>query len=104
MPPRRRDLLAARQPADIRSPIGIRQVPEDVTGGPRSAWISAILDKALLGETQVRLWQWKLARFLRDAVPKVLQIADLLGFRQRPEPRRFCDAGARRSSLAFAWS
>ena len=38
---------------------------------------------------------------LRDVVPQVLQIADLLGLRERLEPRRLRDAGTRCCSLAL---
>jgi len=87
-----------------RSPIRIRQVPEYFVRGPRTTWVSAIRGKPLLGETKVRFWYWDLSRPLRDAIPKSLQIADLLRLRERCEPRRFLETGARRSSPAFARS
>jgi hypothetical protein len=102
--PRRPGRLAARQPADTRSPIRIRQAPEYFVRGPRTTGVSAIRGKPLLGETKVRFWYRELSRPLRDAIPKSLQIADLLRLRERCEPRRRLETGARRSSPAFARS
>jgi len=84
--PRCRDRLAARQPADTRSPIRVRQAIEHVTGGPRAAGISAILGKPLFSKDQMRLRHRNLARSLGDAVPESLQIADLFSLRERAEP------------------
>src|SRR5207245_8053002 len=53
---RHRDRLAARQPADNRSPIRSRQAIEDVTCGPRAAGIAAILGKPLFSKDQMRLF------------------------------------------------
>jgi hypothetical protein len=72
--------------------------------GPRSAWISAILDKSFLGETQVRLRHRELSWPLRNPVPKGLQVPDLLGFGQRVEALGLCNAGTCNSPLAFARS
>ena len=102
MLPRRRGPLAARLPADTRSPIGTCQLPEHITGRPRAGRISSIRRKSLLGETQVRFRHRELSGSLRDTIPERLQIADLLGLRERSEPCRISDGGARRSPFAFS--
>jgi len=72
--------------------------------GPRAGRISLIICKPLLGETQVRLRYRELLGPLRDTIPKLLQIADLLGLRQRFEARRLGDGATRCSPFAFARS
>ena len=52
------------------------------------AWIPAVIGKALLGELDVALGGWNLARPLGDAVPKCLKISDLLYLRECTEARR----------------
>lgn len=71
------------------------QVIEHVTGGPCPTWISAIFCEPLLREDEVRLGDRKVARAFRDAVPKGLQVANLLSLGQGLEPCGLRDTGAR---------
>src|SRR5439155_10174568 len=102
--PRRRDRLAARQPADNRSTIRSRQAIEDVTCGPRAAGIAAILGKPFFSKDQMRLRHWNLAGPLGDAVPESLHIADLFSLREGAEPRGLGGDRRLRFSLALARS
>ena len=65
--------------------------------GSRQARVFAVSGKALFGEPQVRLRHRDLSGCVRDAIPKVVQISDLLGLWKGFETGRSRDAGARRS-------
>jgi len=80
----------------------VGQAVEHVTGGPGSARVSAILCKPLFSEDQVRLGHRDLARLLGDAVPQILQIADLLRLREGAEPCGFGEG--RPFPHALSWS
>ena len=68
---------------------------------PRAGWISPIGRKPFLGEAQMRLRYRELLGSFSDTIPKPLQIANLLGLRQRMEARRLRDGATRRSPFAF---
>src|SRR6185503_8390126 len=92
-PPQRRGPLAAQQPAGIRSPRRFCQISNDVGGGPRSAWVSPVRGKSFLGETKVRLRHRKVRGPGCYAMPKPLQITDLLGLREGLVAGRLSDLG-----------
>jgi hypothetical protein len=60
------------------SPFLVREPIQHIVGWLCPAWILAVLGWPLLGEREVRLGNRDLTRLLGDAVPKGLQLADLL--------------------------
>ena len=71
----------------------LREAIEDVVGGPCSIRVTAVGREPLLRQRQMALGDGKLARMVRDAVPKGLQLADLLRLRQLAETRGVLDRG-----------
>jgi hypothetical protein len=70
--------------------------------GPCADRISPIVRKSFPGEPKMRLRHWQLLGPLRDTIPKLLQVANLLGLRQRFEARRLSDGSTSRWPLGFA--
>src|SRR4030095_4472522 len=73
-------------------------------GGARSARIATVRGKSFFGEAEMRLRHRKLCGSLRYAIPKPLQITDLVGLREPFEADRFPELSTPGSPRPFALS
>src|SRR4030095_4341412 len=71
-------------------------------GGSRSARIATVRGKSFFGEDERRFRPRKLCGSLRYAIPKPLQITDLVGLRERFEADRLPELSTRRSPRPIA--